>query len=97
MTYQPELDDYVQWGNHTGWVYFKCEQYITIELGVKPKPNCEYTKIEKHRYIHTLLLCHIWNQGELEYIYSRKNRDGRTLEEMQIYDKFVDVDNVTHL
>ena len=36
--YEPEVDDYVRWDKPTsmnvdeGWVYFKCNQYITIEL-----------------------------------------------------------------
>ena len=39
-----------------GWVYFVDSAYITIETGVKPKPNCEYTREEKHKYIHTLIM-----------------------------------------
>ena len=43
----PEVNDYVAWNTpmglvHKWWVYFKCEDYITIEIGVKPKPHCEY-------------------------------------------------------
>ena len=85
MNYVPEVDDYVLWGDHKGWVYFKCNQYITIELGIKPKPNCEYTKIEKHKYIHTLLLCYNWNWKELQYVHTRRNKYGSTLEEMDVY------------
>ena len=48
----PQIDDYVIWGNQRGWIYFKDNDYITIELGVRPKPNCEYTREEKHKYIH---------------------------------------------
>ena len=33
--YQPQVDDYVKWKDHEGWVYFKCEQSISIEIGVK--------------------------------------------------------------
>ncbi len=58
MSYKPQVDDYVIWKtdhvNVEGWVYFYDEKYITIETGIKPKPNCEYTKIERHKYIHTL-------------------------------------------
>ena len=54
----PQVDDYVRWGNIEGWVYFKdSNHYITIEIGVRPKPNCEYTREEKHKYIHTLVCC----------------------------------------
>ena len=58
-----------------GWVYFKGDpvdnekrvksgwnpvsQYITIETGVRDKPDCFYTsgKPMRHKKIHTLLLC----------------------------------------
>ena len=74
-----------KYGKDEGWVYFKgdpeverkgfntCPRYITIETGVKPKPNDDYTKNDKHQYIHTLLLCghNFW--GQLKYIKSRKS------------------------
>ena len=72
-----------------GWVYFKGDpvnnskrikdgwnpisQYITIETGVRPKPNCEYAKNDKHKYIHTLILCNKDNWDELEYIKNRRD------------------------
>ena len=50
MSYKPQVDDYVIWNRgdlvHKGWVYFADDLYITIETGIKPKPNCEYTKNE---------------------------------------------------
>ena len=75
-----------------GWVYFKGDpvdnekrvkqrcntisRYITIETGVKPKPNCVYTsgKPMRHQMIHTLLLCveNCWH--ELEYVKHRRTR-----------------------
>ena len=43
MSYTPKVDDYVKWNKqdsiHEGWVYFKCDDYITIEVRVKDK--CE--------------------------------------------------------
>ena len=76
--YIPKVNDYVIWDKgggdkHQGWVYFICDEYITIELGVKPKPYCEHTRDERHKMIHILLLCHeqFWN--ELKYIKSRKS------------------------
>ncbi len=85
MTYTPQVDDYVIWHHnglvHQGWVYFVDEKYITIETGIKPKPNCQYTKNEKHKYIHTLLLCHPYYWKDLEYIKHRRvlcNHCGRT-------------------
>ena len=37
MSYTPEVDDYVKWRNVEGWVYFVDKEYLTIEVGVKPK------------------------------------------------------------
>ena len=67
-----------------GWVYFKGDKmekkrgfresprYITIEVAVKDKPKCRYTRNEKHKKIHTLLLCNedCWHQ--LEYVKNRR-------------------------
>ena len=83
--YEPEIDDYVIWKEHKGWVYFKDVEYITIELGVKPKPNCQYTRIQRHKYTHTLLLCYPQHWHELEYVHTRKNKYGETLEDMEIF------------
>tara|TARA_B100000287_G_scaffold64755_1_gene56240 strand:+ start:525 stop:800 length:276 start_codon:yes stop_codon:yes gene_type:complete len=76
--YIPKVNDYVIWdkgeyGSDEGWVYFFCDEYITIETGVRPKPKDQYTKNEKHKMIHTLLLCynHCWK--DLKYIKSRKS------------------------
>ena len=46
--YIPKVNDYVVWdqgdyGYNEGWVYFVDEEYITIEVGVKPRPPCQYT------------------------------------------------------
>lgn len=75
--YTPQVDDYVKWTRHSGyvdegWVYFVDEAYITIETAVRDKPNCEYTREEKHKKIHTLVLCHpqFWHQ--LQYIKNRR-------------------------
>ena len=74
-----------------GWVYFKGDpvdnvkrkkegwnsisQYITIEIGVKPKNICVYTsgKPHRHKNIHILILCNRENWGELEYIKNRRD------------------------
>ena len=70
---------------HEGWVYFKSEPsepkkgwktpstYITIEIGVKPKPYCNYAKKDPHKMIHTLLLCYSTNWHQLKYIKNRRN------------------------
>ena len=93
MSYKPQVDDYVRWkSDHVdveGWVYFHDEMYVAIETGIKPKLNCQYTKNERHKYIHTLLLCfpHQWNQ--LEYVHTRKNRYAETLADMEVFTRFV--------
>ena len=74
--YVPKVNAYVVWdkgeyGKEEGWVYFCDEAYITIELHVKPKPKDQYSKDDRHKMIHTLLLCHnqFWHQ--LKYVKSR--------------------------
>ena len=81
MPYTPQVDDYVRWEKNgivtQGWVYFKCDESISIEVGVKDKPPCEYTKNEKHKKIHILVCCQSFQWHELEYIKHR-----RTVEEV---------------
>ena len=78
--YIPKVNDYVVWdkgeyGKDEGWGYFFCEEYITIETGVRPKPpeqlDCGSTN--RHKMIHTLLLCYASNWDQLKYIKSRKS------------------------
>ena len=76
--YKPKVNDYVIWdkgeyGIEEGWVYFYDDEYITIETGVKPKPNCMYSsgKPMKHKMIHTLLLCYEQDWWQLKYVRSR--------------------------
>ena len=76
--YVPKVNDYVIWdkgeyGSDEGWVYFFCDEYITIETGVRPKPPDQYTKNDRHKYIHTLLLCHAPFWKDLQYVKSRKS------------------------
>ena len=75
-TYVPKVNDYVIWdqgefGVEKGWVYFYGEEYITIEISVRPKPPDQYSKNDRHKMIHTLLLCpnHCWK--DLRYVKSR--------------------------
>ena len=77
--YEPQINDYVIWEkvgtekDDEGWVYFKCEQYITIETSIKPKPPCDVSS-SKHKYIHTLLLCPNQAWGQLKYVKSREKQ-----------------------
>ena len=77
--YDPQVNDYVIWekgeyGEERGWVYFKDDSYITIETGVRPKPESELQH-SRHEYIHTLLLCssQFWHQ--LKYVKSRDHAE----------------------
>ena len=45
--YEPQVNDYVIWdkgqyGTDEGWVYFKDDEYITIETGLDPNLNLSY-------------------------------------------------------
>ena len=75
--YVPKVNDYVIWdkgkyGKDEGWVYFFSEEYITIETDVRPRPDAE-CEGSRHKFIHTLLLCHAQSWNELEYVKSRKS------------------------
>ena len=79
-SYIPKVNDYVIWdrgeyGKDEGWVYFFSEEYITIETGVRPKPketlDCKTSN--RHKMIHTLLLCHAPYWKDLQYVKSRKS------------------------
>ena len=57
-----------------GWVYWKgtpvdnehrakfnwrpLQNYITIETGLREKPNCQYEKGNPHKHIHILVCCY---------------------------------------
>ena len=68
MTYTPRIDDYVKWNNVEEWVYFVDDEYITIEISVKDKPD---NLVKMHKKVHCLILCHHQHWHELKYIKSR--------------------------
>ena len=75
MSYHPKVDDYVKWTNSLGhvtegWVYFVHPSYITIEVGVKDKPD---NLVHFHKKTHCCVLCFSQNWNELEYIKNRRN------------------------
>jgi hypothetical protein len=75
MSYEPKVNDYVKWnkGKVEGWVYFKGEEYVTIEVNVRPK-NCEnYEACCLHRNDRLLVLCYTQQWNELDYITSRES------------------------
>ncbi len=76
--YVPKVNDYVIWdrgvhGKDEGWVYFYGEEYITIETGVRPKPKetLDCKSSNRHKMIHTLLLCYSHQWKDLQYVKSR--------------------------
>ena len=76
MSYIPRVHDYVKWNHngHTdeGWVYFVGEEYLTIEVSVKDKPD---ELVNMHKKIHCLVVCHQWCWNELEYVKNRREED----------------------
>ena len=74
MNYIPQVDDYVRWKDHEGWVYFKCDQSISIELGVKDKVCHEYGA-SFHKKNHILLVCPVFHWHELEYVKNRRENN----------------------
>lgn len=74
MTYEPQVNDYVKWRKGVeGWVYFKCEEYITIEHSVRPKDKVNYHACSIHRNERLLVVCYHSQWKELEYVRSRKS------------------------
>ena len=87
--YQPHVNDYVKWDRHglsdEGWIYFISQptedkkgfpitrRYLTIEVGVKKKPECQYDKKNPHNYVHILLLCYESQWEELTFVKKRKS------------------------
>ena len=72
MHYIPKVGDYVRWKNHEGWVYFKCDTSISIEIGVK---DVICTKGTCHKKNHILLVCANFQWDELEYVRNRREPD----------------------
>jgi hypothetical protein len=75
MTYTPNINDYVEWKTkgQEGWVYFRCEDYITIETYVWEKDQENYEDCPIHRMDRVLVLCYHYQWNELTYIKSRKS------------------------
>jgi len=72
--YEPKVNDYVQWTEYVeGWVYFKCDEYISIEMSVKPKDCENYEACSLHRNDRLLVLCYHNQWKELTYVKSRES------------------------
>ena len=83
--YVPQVNDYVAWKEHEGWVYFACPEYISIELSVKCKNDENIKHCPIHEKTHCLLVCQKWCWEELEYVKTRKNKNAGTLEDMEVF------------
>lgn len=85
MSYIPEINHYVIWKDHlSGWIYFKCENYITIETVVRPKIKEDYKLSKIHANNRLLVLCYREDWKELKYIKSRKSIYEEEKEYMEI-------------
>lgn len=74
-TYCPEIDDFVEWKkNIRGWVYFKCSEYITVEVSVRPKDEKNYQHCSLHRNERLLVVCYREQWKELKYVKTRKSK-----------------------
>ena len=74
MTYEPQVNDYVEWTKGVeGWVYFKDQEYITIEHIVRPKDKVNLECCPIHRNERLLVICYNNQWKELQYIKSRQS------------------------
>jgi hypothetical protein len=78
MSYTPEVDDYVKWNKGKfsveGWVYFKSNDYITIEIGVKDKDEEDILHCPIHRKTRCLVVCYPQFWKNLSYVKSRTDK-----------------------
>ena len=82
MKYIPRLNDYVSWRNVEGWVYFVDEEYLTIEIAVKPKAD---DLVPLHKNHHCLIVVQKFQYDELVYVNSRRYSNASNLDDMEIY------------
>jgi len=79
--YEPQVNDYVYWKPHIkGWVYFKDNDYVTIECFVEPKNQENYEACSLHRNDRLLIVCYRNQWSELKYVKSRKSVHEESLE-----------------
>ena len=72
--YKPRLNDYVKWNKGVeGWVYFFCNEYVTIEVSVRPKDATNYEHCSIHRNERLLVICYNNQWNELKYVKSRSS------------------------
>jgi len=77
-SYIPEINDYVKWNKGKfsveGWVYFKDNAYLTIEIGVKDKHTDDVEHCPIHSKYHTLVVCYPESWKQLQYDKTRTDK-----------------------
>ena len=74
MSYEPQVNHYVKWTKSVdGWIYFKCEEYVTIEYNVRPKDEVNLECCPIHKNDRLLVICYKEQWYQLEYVKSRKS------------------------
>jgi len=72
--YDPQVNDFVVWTKGVeGWVYFKCDEYITIEHNVRPKNEVNLECCPIHTNERLLVVCYKDQWKQLEYVKSRQS------------------------
>lgn len=75
MKYKPQVNDYVEWTKGVeGWVYFKDDDYITIEYIVRPKDKVNYHACPIHANERLLVVCYKEDWKQLKYVKSRQSK-----------------------
>ena len=74
MSYNPQVNDYVEWTKGVeGWVYFRDDEYITIEYIVRPKDKVNYHACPIHANERLLVVCYKEDWKQLKYVKSRES------------------------
>ena len=74
MSYNPQVNDYVEWTKGVeGWVYFRDDEYITIEYIVRPKDQVNYHACPIHANERLLVVCYKEDWKQLKYVKSRES------------------------
>lgn len=75
MSYIPKVNDYVLWNrkNVKGWVYYKGNEYLTIEAFVRQKDEIDYSHSSIHANHRLLVVCYHNTWNELKYVKTRES------------------------
>ena len=72
--YIPKVNDFVEWTKGVeGWVYFRDDEYITIEYIVRPKDQVNYHACPIHANERLLVVCYKEDWKQLKYVKSRES------------------------